>query len=244
MRLAICGTYSSGKTLTSFALSRLTGLPTVRARTMREIAPVVIPGRSLAQCTAAELIQMIMVRHVDRAVHEHALGVTSFLSDGTSLQEWVYGAMRVHVGINPDDPFEHTPEIEFYADVLEQIGHAVKRHVRVTYDAFAVLRNELPLAPDGHRPVNDTFRRLADARLRATVTELGIPFVVVQGSLRQRLVAITDRFGLPHVTDLDSAVAAAKADYAAAAARIEVLRELSAPARRPARRRAGRASST
>lgn len=47
-------------------LSHYTGLP----RTMREILPEAAPGKTLEECTAAELIQMIVTRHVERAVYE------------------------------------------------------------------------------------------------------------------------------------------------------------------------------
>src|ERR1700712_5591039 len=105
MRLGITGTYSSGKTITAMALSQYTGLPRTRAKTMREILPEAAPGKTLEQCTAAELLQMIMVRHVDRVLHEERLR-DGFISDGCSLQEWIYGAVRVTVGINPNESVE------------------------------------------------------------------------------------------------------------------------------------------
>src|SRR3954454_6093694 len=101
MRLGISGTYSSGKTLTAMALSHYTGIPRTRAKTMREILPDAAPGKTLDECTASELLQMIMVRHVERAVHESRLS-DGFVSDGCSLQEWIYGTVRVTVGVNPN----------------------------------------------------------------------------------------------------------------------------------------------
>ena len=81
MRLGISGTYSSGKTLTSIALSEYTGIPRTRAKTMREILPEAAPGKTLEECTSAELLQMIVVRHVARALHERNLW-EGFISDG------------------------------------------------------------------------------------------------------------------------------------------------------------------
>ncbi|YCH07455.1 hypothetical protein ACTAQJ_20580 [Arthrobacter sp. alpha11c] len=100
MRIGISGTYSSGKTFTSMALSHYTGLPRTKARTMREILPEAAPGKTLEECTAAELIQMIVTRHVERAVYEDKLS-DGFISDGSSLQEWIYGSVRVSLGLNP-----------------------------------------------------------------------------------------------------------------------------------------------
>src|SRR2546429_64078 len=136
MKLAISGTYSSGKTFTSIALSHYTGMPRTRAKTMREILPEAAPGKTLEECTAAELLQMIVVRHVDRAVHEARLG-DHFISDGSSLQEWIYGQIRVKVGINPNDSVHlgddenvpTTPELRTFEDVIERLGVSMKLHV-------------------------------------------------------------------------------------------------------------------
>ena len=231
MRVGISGTYSSGKTLTAMALAHLTGIPRTRARTMREILPLAAPGKRLEECTAAELVQMIVVRHVDRAVHESRLG-SSFVSDGTSLQEWIYGTIRVHVGIDPNasagrDPSQAvppSPELVFFGQVMEQLGMAVKRHVAASFDGVAHLVNELPLAVDGHRPVNETFRTMSDDRLRATLTELGIRHVLVAGPVPHRLEQIATAFGLRAVLGVDDAVRRAHAEYAAMDVRLETLR--------------------
>jgi len=221
MRLAISGTYSSGKTITAMALAHYTGIPRTRAKTMREILPDAAPGKTLDECTAAELLQMIVVRHVDRAVHENRLW-SGFVSDGSSLQEWIYGSVRVIVGINPNDSVHlsdlesvpRTPELAFFDEVVGELGKAIKRHVAATFDAFVHLPNELPLAEDGHRPVNERFRSLCDQRLRRTLLELNIPHHVVGGHIAERLMKIADIFGLPAVMDVDQAVEAAGAEYA------------------------------
>lgn len=236
MRIGITGTYSAGKTLTSLAACRYLGMPRTRARTMREILPEAAPGRTLEQCTAAELLQMIVTRHVERAVHEHALG-DSFVSDGCSLQEWIYGSIRVKVGIDPnasaglgDTDVERTPELAFFDEVMTCFGRHVTRHVAGSYDVFVHLRNELPLAADGHRPVNDRFRTLADSTLRRTLDEIGLPVHEVSGTLPERLVAMSGVLGLPPAMPVDEAVAAAEAEYRALDVRDETRRSADAAA--------------
>ena len=49
MKIAISGTYSSGKTLTSYALAHYVDIPRTRARTMRELLPFAVPGKTLEQ---------------------------------------------------------------------------------------------------------------------------------------------------------------------------------------------------
>lgn len=220
MHLGISGTYSSGKTFTSIALSLYTGIPRTRAKTMREILPEAAPGKTLEECTSAELIQMIVVRHVDRAVHESRLP-DGFISDGSSLQEWIYGSVRTIVGINPNDSIDlgdleaaaKTPELLYFEAVMEQLGKAFKRHVSSSFDAFVHLRNELPLSADGHRPVNNRFRTLCDEKLQLEVTELGIPMHIIGGDMPTRLSAICKIFGLVPVLSLQEAIDGAVREY-------------------------------
>ena len=228
MKLAISGTYSSGKTLTSYALSHYIGIPRTRARTMRELLPFAVPGKTLEQCNGAELIQLIVRRHVERVTHESHL-TDGFISDGSSLQEWLYGSVRVIVGINPNESVhlgeletvEKTPEMLFFEQVMDQLGVAIKQHVRDTYDAFVHLPNELELAKDGHRPVNERFRTLADQGIAAAIDELGIPRHVVGGTLTERLDRIVEIFGFPTVTDVNTAIERAQEEYRAVDMTIE-----------------------
>ena len=228
MKIAISGTYSSGKTFTTYALSHYIGMPRVRARTMRELMPIALPGKTLEQCTAAELVQLIVRRHTDRVLHESGFP-ESFVSDGSSLQEWIYGSVRVIVGINPNasmhlsdlEAVERTAEIAVFDAVMEQLGKAFKDHVKETYDAFVHLPNELELAADGHRPVNERFRSMADQRLLEVAAELEIPTYIVGGAIPDRLVRIAEIFNLSPLMSVAEAIDLADAEYKALDMRVE-----------------------
>ncbi|HEX6359920.1 ATP-binding protein [Actinophytocola sp.] len=218
MKLAISGTYSSGKTTTSIALSHLTGIPRTHAKTMREILPEALPGKRLEDCTAAELIQLGIRRYAERAVHESHLP-NGFISDGSSIHEWVYGKVRMSVGIHPDDSVEidveRTAEMRFFEDVLDNLGAVVKQHAQRTYDAFAHLPIEFPLVADGHRPVSERFRRLSEDVLLTTLREHGIPYHIVGGSVTERLRTIVGIFGFDTVMPVDEAIARTDRELAA-----------------------------
>lgn len=232
MKLAVSGTYSSGKTRTVMALAHYTGIPRTLARSIREIMPEAVPGKKLAEVTPAEFLQLMMRRHVGRTVQEALLSDT-FISDGSSLQEWLYGAARVIHGMNPnatagqERPYPASPpegEMAFFEQVVAQFGHAFRQHVKNTYDAFVHLRHELPIANDGHRPMNSEFRTTIDQMLLATLDELQIPCHVVGGSFPERLTRIVELFGLPTVMTLDEAIALADEEYAELDLRLETER--------------------
>ncbi len=227
MRIAVSGTYSSGKTTTSIALSHLTGIPRTHAKTMREILPEALPGRRLEDCTVPELFQLGMIRYAERAVHEsHLPG--SFISDGSSMHEWVYGKIRTYVGIHPSDddlPPESSDEMRFFDQVIDAIGAVTKRHAKKAYDVFIHLPIEFDLVADGHRPVSEQFRRLSDNLLLSSLSALEIPFHVVGGSVPERLDRIVDALSLPRVMSVEDAIGLTAQEIAAFDVSDELTRE-------------------
>lgn len=212
MKIAISGTYSSGKTTTSMALANMTGIPRTHAKAMREILPEVLPGKRLEDCTAPELFQLGMIRYGERAVHESHLQ-DGFISDGSSLHEWVYGKIRTRVGIHPDNHaasmVETSAEMKYFSEVIEAIGAVTKRHAKKTYDVFVHLPIEFDLVTDGHRPVSERFRQLSDDLLLSSLEELAIPYHVIGGTVAERLTGIAKALNLPQLMDVERAIALA-----------------------------------
>ncbi|NEA35915.1 AAA family ATPase [Streptomyces sp. SID13031] len=228
MRLAVSGTYSTGKTITTMALAHYTGITRSAAKTMRELLPISVPGKTLEQCTGSEILMLITRRNTERAVNESHLG-DSFISDGSSIHEWIYGTVRVIVGVNPTanttmENVERTDEIRYFEDVIEKLGVPAKQHAKANYDAFVRLPIEFPMVADGHRPVNERFRLLADEMIQAEVDKLGIPTFTAGGTVEERLVSITGHYGLPTALSVDEAVARAKEEYALIDTRSELER--------------------
>jgi nicotinamide riboside kinase len=237
MKIAISGTYSSGKTRTVMALAYYTGVPRTLAKAIREILPDAVPGKKLAECAPAEFLQLMMRRHVGRCVHEAVLG-ESFISDGSSLQEWLYGAARVAHGMNPTASADldrvaaadQDPDMAFFEKVVDQFGHAFRQHVGSTFDAFVHLRHELPITDDGHRPMNENFRTTIDRTLLSTLDDLGLPVYVVGGEFTERLDLIVDHFDLPRVRPVEEAIELAAQEYAQQDMRLETARARSVAA--------------
>ncbi|MGW0135391.1 ATP/GTP-binding protein [Streptomyces sp. NPDC003299] len=231
MKIAISGTYSAGKTSTVMALSRYTGIPRTLARTIREILPEAVPGKALSEVTPAEFLQLMLCRHTGRAAAEAALG-DHFISDGSSLQEWLYGAGRVIHGMNPNATAGNAgglavveeAEMAFFAKVVDQYAIALKAHVKATYDAYVHLEHELPIAADGHRPMNEGFRATIDKMLLQTLDELEIPYHIVRGTMPERLTRICELFDLTPVMSMDEALELSRQDYAAQDFRLETER--------------------
>lgn len=108
--------------------------------------------------------------------------------------------------------------------MIDQFGQALKRHVKATFDAYVYLRNELPLANDGHRPMNEDFRTACDRMLLQTLDELQIPHHVIGGNIAERLGTIVSLFNFPTIMTCDKAIALARAEYSRLDWRLETER--------------------
>ncbi|MGL5860691.1 MAG: AAA family ATPase [Phycicoccus sp.] len=107
---------------------------------------------------------------------------------------------------------------------MEEYGRAFKRHVKETYDVYVHLEHELPIAADGHRPMNEQFRTTIDAMLLETLDDLSIPYHRVRGSMPERLAHICDVLDLSPVMGVSESIDLARRDYAAQYFRMETER--------------------
>ncbi|MFE2473147.1 ATP/GTP-binding protein [Streptomyces mirabilis] len=228
LRLAVSGTYSTGKSTTTEALSVATGIPRTHAMTSREILKDLVPGKQVQELTAAEL-NALGLRRLEERIHHEAAQPGSFIADGSVIHEWIYGVARLRVGINPGagvgvrivKNVVGLPYKSFYKQYMHAYGLTVKARAKRTYDAYVHLPVEFPMAEDGHRPVSEKFRNLSDELLIQTLEELQIPYHVVGGTVTERLKKIVDIFGLPLVMPLDEAIAIAQERVRTASAVLE-----------------------
>jgi hypothetical protein len=212
MKVVISGTYSTGKTTTALALSQLTGVPKMSAKTMREILPVAFPGKILEKCNFHELIEVGVRRFMERILCEQ--GMDSFISDGCPLQEWIYGTTRIITGLNPSekpwknkfDKLIRSNKWKIYEETLGGFGIVAKEYVKNHYDAIIHLPVEFPFDPDGHRPASESFRQKSEILLRDTYAKSGLEVFEVKGSLECRLKKIMEFLGLTPIMPVEDAI--------------------------------------
>lgn len=218
--LVISGTYSTGKTTLTTALSNLTGIPLINALSAREILTDLYPGRRFQDMTASELMALGLKRFEERirAEEQAVEQKKGFISDGSVLNEWIYGTVRMKVGINPGSTWPHrvakaitgTPSKPFMKKYLNSYGTVVKAHARKWYTDIIHLPIEFSMDPDGHRPVSEKYRTLSDREIIKSFKKLGFDPFIVNGSVQQRLEKIVQHYDLAVVMDVDKAIEKAK----------------------------------
>ncbi|MFH8224867.1 ATP-binding protein [Streptomyces sp. NPDC018057] len=217
IRLAVSGTYSTGKSTTTEALSVATGMPRTHALTARELIQGIAPGKQLEELSASELTALGL-RRLEERIHHEAVQQGSFVSDGSVIHEWIYGVGRMQAGINPGAGLAlrtvkrvvGIPYRSFYKQYMDAYGIVVKARAKKMYDAYIHLPVEFPLRADGHRPVSESFRQLSDTLLTETLDELQIPYNVVGGSVTERIEKIVQLYDLPLLMPVEEAVRVAQ----------------------------------
>jgi len=182
---------------------------------MRQILPTTFPGKRLEDCQGLELLQLGIIRYTERHTHESRL-TDGFISDGSSLHEWVYGKIRVHMGIHPKASSlfrdDLTGEDAYLEQVIDALGAVVQRHARSGYDLFLHLPIEFPLVADGHRPVSERFRELSDQLLMRTLADTNIPTQIVGGGVEERVEKVLGILGVAPVISIDDAIRMARTE--------------------------------
>lgn len=216
LKLAISGTFSSGKSTTTEALSIATGIPRTHAKTSRQLLVDLVPGKTVMELNAMELVKLGLRRFEERVHNESGSG--PFISDGGVFHEWVYFEARMRVGINPGATWWFQlikkvmglPVKRFYQRYTDTLGEITRARSKRIYDAYVHLPVEFDMEPDGHRPVSEPFRRLSDDLLIAALEDLKIPYRVVGGSIPERVKTIVELFELPVVMPIEDAIAKAQ----------------------------------
>ncbi|MDF7682204.1 AAA family ATPase [Lactobacillus sp. ESL0679] len=219
-RIVISGTYSTGKTTTTTALSIATGIPMVNSLSAREILTDLYPGRRFQDMTADELMALGLKRFEERIKAEERLlsKNSSFISDGSVLNEWIYGTVRMKVGINPGSTLPHRiaknilgiTSKPFMKKYLQSYGVVVNEHAKKWYTDVIHLPIEFPMSPDGHRPVSEKYRKLSDQEILRSFNNIKLTPYIVKGSIEKRLKTIIDHFSLSQVIPVDEAIELAK----------------------------------
>ena len=220
IRLVISGTYSTGKTTAATALSIATGIPLINALSAREILTDIYPGRRFQDMNATELMALGLKRFEERIREEAVLykGKGSFISDGSVLNEWIYGTVRMKVGLNPGSKMFHRvakailgiPGRKFYKKYMDAYGQVAKIHSQLWYTDVVHLPVEFPMSADGHRPVSERYRTLSDEELIKGFSSIGKEPKLISGSQEERLEQIIKQYNLPVVVPIKEAVARAK----------------------------------
>ena len=183
MRIAISGTYGTGKTTLAGALSKRMGVPLVGARGMRDFLRDHMGGKLLTDCSPHELMELGLRRFEERVATEAASG-RHFISDGSTLNEWAYGLARRRLGIHPGDQRirdASKTDQEAFDGAMAWMGKVFRDHAARSYDLIVHLPVEFPMRADGHRPVSDEYRAFTDELLSSAPTKLGLRMLHVSG---------------------------------------------------------------
>lgn len=216
-RIVISGTYCTGKTSLSIALSLASGIPATHALTMREILPRLFPSVTLKNCSYAQLLRLGLERFKER-INSEALLEAGFISDGCPLQEWLYGSTRLVTGAYPEEnkfsmllkKWRNFSKYQDFEMLLAGFENMVKAYTLSHYDIFFHLPLEFPFVADGHRPTSECFRNLSEQRLLACYQELKIKPVFISGNLENRLHEVLEFLKIDPIMPIPIAIAQAE----------------------------------
>lgn len=174
-RVAVVGSFSTGKTTLAEAAAPKLGLPLL-PEVAREVASL---GFKLDKDATVETETLIFLRQYhNEMTHPEFIGDRSLI-DSMAYASWV---------------LEHQDRRKEFAlwDACLEIG---RHHLRAHYSHVFYLPIEFDIVPDGLRPLDPDFQQDIDRRVQQLLHSHDIPYRELTGSVEQRLDEVVRAVG-------------------------------------------------
>lgn len=174
-RIAIVGSFSTGKTTLAEAAAPELGLPLL-PEVAREVVEL---GFKLDKDATVETETLIFLRqYYNEMTHSDFIGDRS-LVDVMAYASWV---------------LEHQERRKEFA-LWDTCLDIAKHHLRSQYTDVFYLPIEFDIVPDGLRPMDPEFQQDIDRRLLGLLEMYDIVYSTLKGSVEDRVAAILDAVG-------------------------------------------------
>jgi AAA domain len=176
-RIAIVGSFSTGKTTLAELLSQRLGLPLL-PEVAREVAAM---GFRLDKDAAPETEALIFLKQ-----YYNELATPEFVGDRSLIDVMAYAGWVL-------DNQERRKETALWDECLR----LAERRLRSGYSDIYYLPIEFPIVLDGLRPDDPGFQKDIDERIMGLLAAHDLNYVTVTGTVEERLGAIQRDLGLP-----------------------------------------------
>lgn len=171
-RIAILGSFSTGKTTLAEAAAEPLGLPLL-PEVAREVAA---EGFQLDKNATPEVETLIFLRQ-----YRNEMQHPEFLSDRSLLDVIAYAGWVL-------DNQQRRREFALWETCLEIAEH----RLRTQYSQIVYLPIEFGIVSDGLRPMDPEFQLDIDSRIKALLERYSLPHETLTGSVEARVAALTD----------------------------------------------------
>ena len=171
-RIAIVGSFSTGKTTLAEALAERLDLPLL-PEVAREVVEL---GFKLDKDATPETEALIFLRQ-----YNNELGTEEFVGDRSLIDVMAYAGWVL-------DNQERTKEMYLWDECLR----LAERRLRRSYSHIFYLPIEFPIVLDGLRPDDPAFQKDIDERVLSLLHGHDLDYVTLTGSVEDRLTQIDE----------------------------------------------------
>jgi len=166
-RIAIVGSFSTGKTTTAEILARRLNLPLL-PEVAREVVEL---GFKLDKDATPETETLIFLRQ-----YNNELATAEFVGDRSLIDVMAYAGWVL-------DNQERTKEFHLWDECVQ----LAERRLRTSYSHVFYLPIEFPIVLDGLRPDDPAFQKDIDERIRGLLRGNDIEYETITGGIEERV---------------------------------------------------------
>lgn len=209
-KIAVAGSYGTGKTMTSLALSRILDLPRAHVENIDSLYfKIYGKNKNPKEYSTAELLSLGLARFHSRIKQEDPGG---FISDGSVFNEIAYGEARIAMSERKAGSFKGFLHKEIYKDYRRRLYRTITDYGRNAYNNLFYLR--ITPVPGGLSKNSIVFQEYFEKTLFRLFDENNIEYRVLEGSVETFIPEILSSlgFGLPEGYDLKQIINAVKTE--------------------------------
>ncbi|WP_024831527.1 AAA family ATPase [Ruminiclostridium josui] len=202
LRIAISGTFATGKTTLAVALGELTAVPMISVKSLEEVTSLHFPGKTIDQCSPFEYYQICIYRFLEQVMSEKRVQ-GNFIVDGTLIESYIYGQVKLN-SLNYT-PFSFNlfannlgiiTHKNIYENFYKSLGNVFKEYCRRNYHSFIHLPVESTATQEDNHYYSDKVRKTCDEMIISALEEIGIEYYIITGSTEERLKKIMNIYGI------------------------------------------------
>jgi nicotinamide riboside kinase len=176
-RIAIVGSFSTGKTTLAELLARKLDLPLL-PEVAREVVEL---GFKLDKDATPETEALIFLKQYNNEISEPEFVGDRSLIDSMAYAGWVLD--------------NQAPRKEM--ELWRECERLAERRLRTNYSHVFYLPIEFPIVPDGLRPIDPDFQKEIDERILELLSTHAVSYATVTGSVEERLAQIEKHLARP-----------------------------------------------
>lgn len=211
-KVAITGTFLTGKSTICEALKNLTNIPIIKTTSIELILQQHSSCKTLWECSPCEYFKVCLLNFKEQMLKVNQKS-QSFWSEDTLISNYAYGLIKTTIGYSYTNQLSNImkritmmPYNKALIKCYEAFGEVIKMYMLETYNSIIHLPVEFEYGNSTAYPDFRKTRKMCDELMIQILEDMGIRHYIITGDIKDRLEKIIKIYDLKPVVNIETAI--------------------------------------